>query len=357
MADPDHRYDHQEAMLSETARASDGGPLRLLLVMLPILLIGAVVYLGLTGRLGPLTTSLVETANSWIGGATKQGGEANAAAGQSDSSQPDSGQIVMEALSPTELLTKYPPPPGLSLQPGTADQPAWQRFQRPFSGGTGARLGVLITGLGLNRAATAAAILYLPPEVSLSFSPYAPDLAAWIDAARAYGHEALVDLPMESAAWQDNPGPDGMMSGLKPTENLARLGRIADRAPHIVGMSTALGSRFLTDRAALAPVLGDLAERGFAFIETTPDTRLLGAEIGAALKQPRGKADAFLDGTEGRDRLDSELAALVTQVKQQKRILAVATSSPLTLAMIAAWSRGLQAQAVVLAPASALLEQ
>ena len=35
----------------------------------------------------------------------------------------------------------------------------------------------------------------LPPEISLSFSPYAAELPAWIDAAHAYGHEVLLDLP------------------------------------------------------------------------------------------------------------------------------------------------------------------
>src|SRR5262249_41642783 len=68
----------------------------------------------------------------------------------------------------------------------------WQVYARPFNAPDNKPLvAVLVTGLGLSSATTEAAIAKLPPEITLSFSPYAEKLGDWLTAARAAGHEAL----------------------------------------------------------------------------------------------------------------------------------------------------------------------
>jgi len=67
---------------------------------------------------------------------------------------------------------------------------------------------LIIGGLGLNAATTRQAIESLPPEVTLSFVPYADGLQGWIDMARAAGHEVMLEAPMEPADYPSNdPGP------------------------------------------------------------------------------------------------------------------------------------------------------
>src|SRR3984885_6001362 len=84
-----------------------------------------------------------------------------------------------------------------ALPDGRTRQP-WQVYARPFDApDTKPRVAVLLTGLGLSSAPTEAAINRLPPEVTLSFSPYAEHLGDWLQAARAAGHEVLLDLPLE----------------------------------------------------------------------------------------------------------------------------------------------------------------
>ena len=58
-------------------------------------------------------------------------------------------------------------------------------------------MALVIGGLGLNAKSTRQAIEQLPPEVTLSFVPYADGLQGWIDLARANGHEVLLEAPME----------------------------------------------------------------------------------------------------------------------------------------------------------------
>lgn len=352
--------DHQEhvTVLSDTAQSSGRGPLRFMILLLLFGAVAAGTGMAVTGRLMPIANGLIAKIAGLLPG---QAGSALAAPPLSTPSL--DGPLTLISLSPTEVLQQYPPIPGQSLSDGLFYQPSWQRYRRPAAPLTAGvpHVAILMSGLGLNKALTVAAILYLPPDVSLSFSPYAPDLAIWIAAARTHGHEALVDLPLESAAPQDDPGADGLMTGLKPSENSIRLGRIADRAPQAFGVATALGSRFLTDRAALGPVLADLADRGLAVIEASADPRMLVGEMGARSQQPRLKASIAVDEAQGRDDILRDLAALATTAlngaPNNAPAFAVVAPSPLSLALITSWCRQLPRQGITLTPVSNLLVQ
>src|SRR5690606_15597580 len=83
-----------------------------------------------------------------------------------------------------------------------------QAYARPFRANGRPRVALIVGGLGLNAVTTRAAIERLPAEVTLSFVPYAEGLQAWIDMARAHGHEVMLEMPMEPTGYPDNdPGP------------------------------------------------------------------------------------------------------------------------------------------------------
>ncbi len=350
-------------LLSDTARSSGGGPLRLMAAALLATGIIAGISLTVGGRLTAAAGSMIGTAEALLG-------HDDATLAALPRATPSlAGPLSLMALSPAELMQQYPPAAGQSLIEGSFTRPAWQRFQRPAAPASQPQLAILVTGLGLNKALTAAAILYLPPDISLSFSPYAPDLAAWIATARAHGHEILVDLPMESAAPQDDPGSDGLRTGLKPSENSARLARILERTPQVVGVATSLGSRFLTDRSVLSPVLADLADRGLGIIEASPDPRLLVGELGTAARQPRAKATLAIDEAKGRDDILRDLTSTADGLRGTSQntgqntgqntapALIVVAPSPLSLALIASWCQQLPRQGLAPVPASNMRRQ
>lgn len=351
MINSSHSGDEERALLSETARRS-GGPLRFFgMLLLAAGLSGGVVVVTGTPLLQKAANFLTETSLAATG-------QRNTVAPGTLRSVPSvAGPLTLRPLSPSELMQQYPPAAGQSLVEGAFDLPLWQRFQRPASPATGSPCTVLVSGLGLNRALTAAAILYLPPDISLSFSPYAPELGAWIEAARAHGHEALVDLPLESAAPQDDPGPDALMTGLRPEENAARIDRILERAPQALGVATQLGSRFLTDRGALPPVLAALHKRGAAIVEASPDPRLLTLELAPASHLPHLKALLASDEAEGRDAFLRRLDILAAAAHDKQSPLLVVQPSPLSLALLASWSEQLANQGLALTPASNMLAQ
>ncbi|HVI87373.1 MAG TPA: divergent polysaccharide deacetylase family protein [Dongiaceae bacterium] len=350
MINTSHSRDGEQVLLSETARRSSS-PRRLFgMFLLAAGLAGGVVVVTGTPLLQKAANFLTEL------GLAAAGQQAAAAAPQR-AAPSLTGPVTLRSLSPSELMAQYPAAAGQSLAEGAFDLPLWRRFQRPAGLIAGPRCAILVTGLGLNRALTAAAILYLPPDISLSFSPYAPELGAWIEAARAHGHEALVDLPLESAAPQDDPGPDALMTGLRPEENVARLDRILERAPQALGVTTQLGSRFLTDRGALPPVLAALHKRGAAIIEASQDPRLLTAELAPPAHLPHLKALLASDEAAGRDALLRRLDMLAAAARDKQNPLLVVQPSPLSLALLASWSEQLANQGLALTPASNMLAQ
>ena len=66
-------------------------------------------------------------------------------------------------------------------------------------------------------AATADAIMKLPPAVTLAFTPYGTEPGKLAERARAQHHEILLQIPMEPYDYPDNdPGPQTLLTSLGP---------------------------------------------------------------------------------------------------------------------------------------------
>jgi polysaccharide deacetylase 2 family uncharacterized protein YibQ len=343
-----------------------GGPGFIFLLLLVLIVGGGGLYLQATGRLAQLLAQggemidFGETPAPPPGAAPEGGPDLQSMApmeGADASAAQPAKPLVLTAMGPQELLEKRPPPRSLRLQPGEFDLPPVRRFARPaLFLGEKPRIGVLVTGLGLNRGVTAAAIADLPPEVSLSFSPYAPDLAAWIDAAHAYGHEAMLDLPLEPRNYpQDDPGPLGLLTALNGEENLRRLDELLKDADGVAGVATQFGDRFLADEAALRPVLSELGQRGLGFLVTREGSNSLAAAKGLADAPMRAQVDRSLPQDASRQALAGEIEALLTRAKTEAQVLAVVPSHPLGIAALTTLAAAAKDRGMALVPASAFL--
>src|SRR4029077_15730556 len=126
-------------------------------------------------------------------------------------------------------------------------------YARPVTLTGKPRVALIIGGLGLNAKATREAIASLPPEVTLSFVPYADGLQGWIDMARAAGHEVLLEAPMEPKDYPDNdPGPYTLMADGQQADTTRRLEWLLSRATGYFGVTNYLGSRFVQSPAAMS---------------------------------------------------------------------------------------------------------
>ncbi|MBX6323343.1 MAG: divergent polysaccharide deacetylase family protein, partial [Rhodospirillaceae bacterium] len=239
--------------------------------------------------------------------------------------------------------------------------PAWRRFARPFpAGDPRPRIAIVLTGLGLNQDYTLTAIERLPPEVTLSFSPYTPTrtLPDLMAAARKAGHEVLLDLPMEPRSYPtDNPGPQALLTSLDTAENQRRLQWVLGRGQEYVGVVTYMGSRFMADEAKLRPVLQTLSDDGLLFLDSRYGADTVGSRIAAELKMPYAANDYFLDTEPSRAAIDARLEQLERQAKARGRVVAMALPQPVTIDRVSAWARTLESKGIALAPISAAVTQ
>ena len=75
------------------------------------------------------------------------------------------------------------------------------------------KIAIVLGGMGLNPKLTKMALDELPGDVTLGFAPYGEDLQQQVNAARAGGHEILLQVPMEPMGFPaTNPGPKTLLS-------------------------------------------------------------------------------------------------------------------------------------------------
>ncbi|HEX5379457.1 MAG TPA: divergent polysaccharide deacetylase family protein [Phenylobacterium sp.] len=223
-----------------------------------------------------------------------------------------------------------------------------QAYARPFASNGRPKVALVIGGLGLNATATRQAIEQLPPQVTLSFVPYAEGLQGWIDLARANGHEVLLEAPMEPTDYPDNdPGPYTLMASAQGGETVKKLEWLLSRATGYFGVTNYLGSRFVTSDTAMAAFTGALRGRGLAFVDDGSAARRGGG-------LPRASADRIIDDQLSVETIDQQLLALEAGALQHGQALGSGFAYPVTLAQVAAWTQTVETRGYQLAPASAL---
>jgi polysaccharide deacetylase 2 family uncharacterized protein YibQ len=258
-------------------------------------------------------------------------------------------------IGPAALLARAAAIPDRALSDAAFDLPPWRRYARPAATASGSLLGILVTGNGLDPAVTAAAITGLPAEVTLSFSPYAENLADWIAAARAFGHETLIDLPMQSRDFPArDPGPLGLLTALNAEELARRIDAMADSGSRSIGFASAGGDALLRDDAVTMVVLAEIRRLGLGFVETGAEPTSLAAADAGDIGVPFARMTVRLD--EGAsDAVAARLAVAAQLARQRKAALAVTQASPLSITAIAGWARR-QDHLAGLVPVSALLQ-
>jgi hypothetical protein len=254
------------------------------------------------------------------------------------------------ALPPAPLAGLYAPGPGGPLPIIAADgRTPFDAYKRPFVGNGRPKIALVVGGLGLNARATRQAIETLPPEITLSFAPYAEGLQGWIDEARAHGHEVLLETPMEPLDYPDNdPGPYTLMADGSPPEVVKKLEWVLSRATGYFALTNYLGSRFLGSPAAYQAFASAAAGRGLGFIDDGSGARLAGGGL------PRASAERVIDDQLTPAAIDQQLAALESGAMQRGQALGAGFAYPVTLDKVARWAGTVSDRGFQLAPASAL---
>ncbi len=272
--------------------------------------------------------------------------------GGTASSDPSQTVSVNSPLAPAPIAGLSQPGPGGGLLPITAASgltPA-QAYARPFTPDGRPRVALVVTGLGINAANTRRAIEELPAEITLSFYPYAEGLQAWIDMARANGHEVLLDVPMEPTDPNSDPGPYTLLSMGSPGEITKQLNWVLSRATGYFGVTNYQGGRFMAQASAMGTFTTQLRQRGLAFID----------DGAAARRWPgpaRASADRIVDEDMSASGANAQLAALEDSARSGGQAMGFGLCYPMTIDTAKAWARSVSQRGFQLAPASAMMKR
>ena len=216
------------------------------------------------------------------------------------------------------------------------------------------RIAILVGGMGLNAAATSSAIDLLPGEITLGFAPYGADLDRQVARAREGGHEILLQAPMEPLEKADIPGPNTLLSGVDPSQNIDALRWLMSRMTGYVGVANFLGSRFLAREADLAPVLREIATRGLLFLDDGTAMQSMAPSLAAAAGMQSARADVALDANPGREAVELALGRLEAVARAKGFAIGYAAGLSGSIEPIARYAQGLEKRGVALVPLSAL---
>lgn len=269
--------------------------------------------------------------------------------------EPRDGLVLAPAPDP-ELVTEGQD--GLLPVIAPDGRRAWQVYARPFEKtGKRPRIAIMLAGLGLSQSATKAAIQQLPGAVTLGFAPYARGLEAWMDEARAAGHEVFLELPMEPFDYPNSdPGPHTLLTTLDPSDNIDRLDWLLSRTAGYVGVTNFMGDKFTSSPESLGPVLEALRNRGLMFLDARTSRDSVAGELATQIKLPRALNNRFLDNEASRIAIDARLLELEEIAKTVGYAVGIGFPYPVTLERIARWSATLDEKGIDLAPMSALAD-
>ena len=234
--------------------------------------------------------------------------------------------------------------------------------RRPFdvyagkwSGARGARVAIIIGGLGLSQTGTQDAIATLPGPVTLAFSPQGNSLTRWMQEARRKGHEVLVQLPLEPFDYpRVNPGRNTLVVDAGAEGNVPNLHWALGRFTNYTGVMNHMGARFMTDRQAMKPVIDELAARGLMFVDDGTSARSVAGDMAAAARTPYAAGDAVIDAQPDKGSILKMLDQLEATARARTFAIGTGSAFPLTVETVAAWAREARKRGVEIVPVSAL---
>jgi uncharacterized protein len=218
-------------------------------------------------------------------------------------------------------------------------------------------IAVVVTGLGLNETGTANAIDTLPAAVTLAFAPYGPSLNRTVSSARSGGHEILLEVPLEPFDYpESDPGPDTLLTGQAPRDNLDKLFNVMSKFGGYVGLINHMGARFTSSTADFAPIMEELGARGLGYLDDGSSNRSVATQLAAANNVEFGRADMWLDPIPSRSAVMEQLTALEQRATDAGQAIGVISALPISVQTLAEWAKDVEQRGFAIVPVSALMK-
>jgi polysaccharide deacetylase 2 family uncharacterized protein YibQ len=285
-------------------------------------------------------------------------GDVVGGAGSHPENEAPASQSAGAALksAPYELITEsspYGPLPKIS-----GDEMAWQYYAKSYRAAPHhPKIAIVIAGLG-NRAGDVDAAMHLPPEVTLSLSPYMPHVADVAERLRGLGFETMIDVPMEPTDYPySDPGPYAVLDANGDKENLAALHQALGSFSGYIG-GVAVTDESITGSDTKMPMLvNEFSHRGILLLYAQNPQNARWGALPFSNAWSALPADVLLDATPDAAHIRDALNALATDAKSHADAIGMLRPYPVSLATLREWLASQGGKAVELVPLSLVAAQ
>ena len=267
------------------------------------------------------------------------------------------GQSINSGLvkAPVAGLTRTSPYGAVPAKAADGRTP-FKVYARPYEAVPNTKpVSLIIGGLGINQTLTQRAINELPAEITLSFAAHAPNLQDQIDAARARGHEVLLEIPMESEEFDPaEPGADWALrvGSAAATQNKRNLDRLLSRASGYFAVTNYNGGLFLQRSDNVVPMMTALEAAGVGFVFDGSVNAPSLSTLANASRLPFLKAFALIDANPDSASINGELGQMTSLAQSGTAPVGVGFTFPQTIDAVSEWTASLESKGLTLAPVS-----
>lgn len=228
-------------------------------------------------------------------------------------------------------------------------------YARAWSNTRGARVAIIIGGLGVSQSGTQEALGKLPPEVTLAFASGGNSLDRWSQAARRAGHEILMQVPLEPFDFPEvNPGRNTLTVDADPAENRDRLHWALSRITNYTGIMNYMGGRFVTESDAMSPFFGELSKRGLMFVDDGSSARSLAPATAENQRVPYAVSDLVIDIERERGAILAKLDDLERTARARGFAVGIGSAFDVTVDAVATWVQEAKRRGIEIVPVSAV---
>lgn len=266
------------------------------------------------------------------------------------------GAAALPAIVNVQIEVPPAPPAPAQTVPAAPQLPRWQRFA--VAGPTNTErpaITIVVDDLGVVHPATER-VVAMPGPLTLSWFPFARNLASQVGAAALRGHEMTLHMPMQSfgltTAWT---GPDPLRIDLPDAVNLARLRAAIEAVPSTVGLNNHMGSVATRDPALMALVAQECKAHDMLFLDSVVVAHSFGYSAAHDIGVPAASRDIFIDHSPKPEEIRLQLELIEAQSRKYGHVIAIGHPWPHTVAALEEWLPTLQAKGFTLWPLSAMV--
>ena len=264
------------------------------------------------------------------------------------------GQNLRVAHLPDKALIEKAAAGPLPVRASDGRRP-FDVYARPWSGARGARVAIVIGGLGVSQTGTQHAVETLPGEVTLAFAANGNSLDRWMQAARRSGHEIVMQVPLEPFDYPNvDPGRTTLTVSADPGENADNLHWALSRITNYTGIMNYMGARFTSERSVMKPLMDELGERGLLYLDDGSSARSLAGELAPASGVPFAAADTAIDADRSRPAILKKLDDLERIAQSRGYAIGIGWAFDTTVDAVSEWIGEARRRGIEIVPVSAV---